>query len=82
MVAFDDGSIWELDTDDTDNQTILGLAFMRDFAGAEVNASKVSALDHAAIGKTDYVLFGDILGTLSILKDKRPVFFDRHFSSY
>jgi len=81
MLPFDDGSIWELDLADADNQSILGLNYMHDFTGIDMPARQVSALDFISLAKVEHVIFGDVQGSLVILKDKRPVFFDRQFST-
>lgn len=66
---------------------------MRTFIRQEIEQVQVNSIDCVlvdhngkqalALGKgvTEYILFGDVRGSLSVLKDKRPMMFDMQFSS-
>lgn len=68
---------------------------MHDFIGSEVSPKQVNTVDLMYVNQksgrratsfaakvSEYLIFGDIRGSLAVLKDKRPQFFDLNFSAH
>jgi hypothetical protein len=86
MVPFNDGSIWEIDLKDG-SQQVVGLRFMTSYTG-DVPAKQINALDFMSVGSpqtssaTKFIIFGDVRGSLAVLKNTLPQFFELQFSNH